>query len=134
MAGTLRKLLNVRKKKKSGKPDFIRQEGYRHVKLKAKWRRPRGRHSKLRKGEKARGKKPSAGYSSPKSVKGLTTEGLTRVYVSNREELANVDPKTDLVVIRAGVGRKKRMEIAAEAERLKVKVQNAYRARLPGSG
>ncbi len=133
MSEIIERLLKIRKKKKARKPDFMRQEGYRHVKLKPKWRRPRGRHSKLRKGEKARGRKPSTGYSSPKPVKGLTANGLTRVYVSNKEELANVDPKTSLVVIRAGVGKKKRLEIAAESEKLKLNVQNAYRATLPGS-
>ena len=132
--GIITKLLKIRKKKKAKKPDFIRQEGYRHVRLKAKWRRPRGRHSKLRKGEKARGKKPSLGYSSPKAVKGLTSNGLKTVYVSNKDELAKVDPKAEVVVIiRSGVGKKKRLEIALEAEKLKVDVQNAYRASIPGS-
>jgi large subunit ribosomal protein L32e len=126
------KLLGIRKKKKAKKPAFIRQEGYRHKKLADTWRRPRGRHSKLRKGEKARGKKPSTGFSSPKAVKGLSASGLKRVYVSNTEDLKNLDSKKEIAVIRSAVGRKKRMEIAAEAENLKVRVQNAYRAKLPG--
>ncbi len=133
MVEIIKKMLSIRKKKKARKPDFKRQEGYRHARLKIKWRRPRGRHSKLRKGEKARGKKPSIGYSSPAAVKGLTSNGLKQVHVSNKDDLAKVDPKTEIAVISSGVGKKKRMEIALEAEKLKVDVQNAYRAVIPGS-
>jgi large subunit ribosomal protein L32e len=133
MADDIKKMLNVRKKRKAKKPDFRRQEGYRHVRLKDAWRRPRGRHSKLRKGRKARGKKPSAGYGSPRLVKGLDNQGMKVVYVSNRDELTGLNPKTDVAVIRSGVGKKKRFEIALEAEKLRVKVKNAYRVVLPGS-
>ncbi len=129
----LSKLLKVRKKKKARKPDFRRQEGYRLARLNDAWRRPRGRHSKLRKGRKARGKKPSAGYGSPTVVKGLDHQGMRVVYVSNREELTGLNPKTEVAVIRSGVGKKKRFEIALEAEKLRVKVKNAYRVVLPRS-
>jgi len=131
-AGIVKKSLKIRKKEKAKKPDFRRQEGYRHVKLGDSWRRPRGRHSKLRKGEKPRGKKPSTGYSSPKAVRGLSPDGFKIVYVSNPNELAKLNPKTEVAVIRSAVGKKKRLEIALKAEKMKVKVQNAYRARLPG--
>ncbi|UCD03035.1 MAG: 50S ribosomal protein L32e [Candidatus Aenigmatarchaeota archaeon] len=127
-----KKMLTARKKKKARKPGFRRQEGYRHKRLGDAWRRPRGRHSKLRMGEKARGKKPSPGYSSPKAVKGLTSKGLRKVYVSNVEDLKGIDPNKEIAVIKSGVGKKKRMEIAAEASSMKVKVENAYRVKLPG--
>ncbi len=133
MVEVIKKLLKLRKKKKAKKPDFKRQEGFRHVKLKDSWRRPRGRHSKLRKGRKARGKKPSMGFSSPKAVKGLTKNGMKVVYVSNKEELTGIDPKTQEAVIRSNVGKKKRFEIALEAEKLKVNVQNAYKVSMPVS-
>jgi large subunit ribosomal protein L32e len=131
--GIISKLLSVRKKKKAKKPAFMRQEGYRHKRLGDSWRRPRGRHSKLRKGEKARGRKPSVGYSSPRAVKGLTAEGKKPVHVSNRADLEKLDPKREVAVIKAGVGKKKRMEIAREAEEKKIEVLNAYRYKLPAS-
>ena len=133
MTGIISKLLKLRKKKKAKKPDFIRQEGYRKVKLKDVWRRPRGRHSKLRKGLKTRGKKPSLGFGSPKAVKGMTKNGFIPVHISNIEELKKIDKKTEIVIIRSNVGKKKRLEIAQEAEKLNVNISNAYRAKLPGS-
>ena len=127
----VKKLLSVRKKKKAKKPDFRRQEGFRHVRLSDSWRRPRGRHSKLRKGKKAREKKPSPGYSSPKPVRG-TVGGLIKVYVSNSQDLKGIDPNKEIAVVKSAVGKKKRLEIAQAASEMKIKVENAYKARLPG--
>lgn len=45
--------LKLRKRMKRKKPTFRRQESAKHVRLKGTWRRPRGRHSKLRKTRKA---------------------------------------------------------------------------------
>ncbi|MCD6496215.1 MAG: 50S ribosomal protein L32e [Candidatus Aenigmarchaeota archaeon] len=131
--GIISRLLKLRKKKKAKKPSFRRQEGNKYKRLKETWRRPRGRHSKLRKGKKSRGKKPSAGYSSPKAVRGLTSRGLELVYVSNVNDLKAVDPKRQEAVIRSAVGRKKRLEIAKEAENLGITVQNAYRVKVRGA-
>jgi large subunit ribosomal protein L32e len=124
------KMLKVRTKKKSKKPDFKRQEGYRYKRLDDSWRRPRGRHSKLRKSEKARGKKPSIGYSSPASVRGLTKQGYEPVLVSNKSDLEMIDPEKHIAVIRSPVGKKKRMEIIAAAEEKKIKMLNAYKFKL----
>lgn len=127
------RLLNIRKAKKAKKPGFRRQEGNKYERLENKWRRPRGRHSKLRKSKKSRGKKPSPGYSSPGAVKGLTRKGLVPVYISNINDLRNIDRKTQEAVIRSTVGRKKRLEIAKEAETLGVRVRNAYRVKTVGA-
>lgn len=125
--------LRIRKKAKKKKPSFRRQEGYRYKRLSDSWRRPRGRHSKLRKGEKARGKKPSVGYRSPDEVRNLTRDGYIPVHVSNKADLGKIDPKKEVAVIRSSVGRKKRMEIVTEAEKMKIKVLNAYKFKMPGS-
>lgn len=125
------RLLRVRKKRKAKKPDFRRQEAYRYVRLKDEWRKPKGRHSKLRKGEKARGKKPSVGHMSPPGVKGLTKQGYKPVLVSNKASLSGIDPAHEAVVIGSSVGKKKKMEIVIEAERMKIKILNAYKFKFP---
>ncbi len=131
--GLISRLLSIRKKKKAKKPDFVRQESYRHVKLDDSWRRPTGRHSKLRKGLKTRGKKPSAGFGSPIAVKGLIGSGKAPVHVSTVSDLKAIDKKTQCAVIRSAVGRKKRMDIAKEAEGLGIEVVNAYREKVRSS-
>lgn len=131
--GFLSKLLRIRRKAKRKKPDFERQEGYRYKRLKEGWRRPRGRHSKLRKSEKARGRKPGTGYMSPAAVRGLTGQGLEAVLVSNRDDVLKMDPKKQAAVIRSAVGKKKRMEIISEAEKRQIRLLNAYRFKLAQS-
>ena len=66
-------------------------------------------------------------------MRGLTSRGLELVYVSNVNGLRAVDPKRQEVVIRSAVGRKKRLEIAKEAENLGITVQNAYRVKVQGA-
>ncbi len=103
---------------------FKRQEGYRLVKLKKKWRRPRGRHSKLRMHEKARGRYPGPGYRSPKLTRGLTRSGLREVRVSNPKEVGNADPEKDLIVIASSVGNKKAWDIVKAAKSKGIKLRN----------
>ena len=102
----LKSTLAKRKKVKKKKPGFKRQEGYRMVKLKKSWRRPRGRHSKLRKGEKSKGKRPTPGYGSPKSVRGLTRNGYVEVRVCTPKDLERMDPHKDAALISSTVGRR----------------------------
>jgi len=126
------KLLKLRTKIKRKKPEFNRQEGYRFVRLKDKWRKPRGRHSKLREKRSVRGRMPDPGWGSPKAVRGLTKDGFRPVRVATKSDLAKLDKQKDAAVIAAGVGRKKRMEIIVEAEGIGVKVLNAYKLKLKG--
>jgi large subunit ribosomal protein L32e len=120
----LKSVLGVRKKVKKRKPGFKRQEGYRMVKLKKSWRRPRGRHSKLRKAEKAKGPRPSPGYGSPRSVRGLTRHGYVEVMVSSPEDLDRMDPNKDSALISSTVGRRKREDILKKALDLNIQVIN----------
>lgn len=117
-----RPILKVRKRVKRKKPGFKRQEGYRLKKLKRAWRRPRGRHSKLRKHEKARGRLPRVGYGSPKSVRGLTRYGYKEVRVSNPNDLEKLNPEKEIALISSSVGKKKRTEIMKKAEEKKIKI------------
>ncbi|MCK4715035.1 MAG: 50S ribosomal protein L32e [Candidatus Aenigmarchaeota archaeon] len=116
--------LRARKTLKGKKPAFQRQEGYRHVKLKDGWRRPRGKQSKLRMREKARGSLPGAGYGSPRGVRGLNRLGYREVLVNTPSELADLNPREEMAVIAGAVGRKKREEIVRFAQEKKIHVSN----------
>jgi large subunit ribosomal protein L32e len=116
--------LKARKKIKKKKPGFKRQEGFKHVKLSDSWRRPRGRHSKMRKKEKARGSHPSIGYSSPRSVRGLDKFGYREVRVSRPGDIEGINPKEEVVIISGSVGKRKRTEIVKAAEERRVRVKN----------
>lgn len=100
----------MRKKKKSKKPDFVRQDCHK-VRLKRKWRRPRGLQSKVRLGFRGRHKKVSSGYRSPKSVRGLHKSGLKEVIVTSLKDIEDVSKKTNGAIISAKLGAKKKYKI-----------------------
>jgi large subunit ribosomal protein L32e len=92
------------------------------------WRKPKGRHNKLRRQIKAKGPLPRPGYGSPSAVRGLHPCGLSDILVHNEAMLASLDPKVHAVRIAAGVGMKKKMEIQKTALDAGLKVLNPRQA------
>lgn len=91
-------------------------------KKKRKWRKPRGRHSKVRKKRKGYVKPVSIGYGKPKEKKGLI-KGLKPVVVHNVEELKKVK-QDEIVIIASGIGKKKKIEMAKTILENNIKVLN----------
>jgi len=112
----------IRAKKK--RPDFVRQESWRYVRLDEAWRRPRGRDSKMRLEVKGWPPKAKVGYGSPRTVRGLHPSGYQEVLVHNPEELRKLDPAKQAARIAGPVGKKKRIEIIELAKELGIKVLN----------
>ncbi len=121
------RLLRLRRVLKRKKPEFLRQNWFRFPKLGEKWRRPKGRHSKVRRHEKGKGFLPKPGYRSPKEVRGLHARGLKEVRVFTPEEVTNLDPKKHAIRIAAQVGRRKRIEIMNLAKQAGIRVLNPLR-------
>jgi large subunit ribosomal protein L32e len=118
------KALKTRKRVKKKKPEFNRPESWRYVKLKKSWRRPRGLDHKMRRKIKGWPATVSTGYKGPKVARGLHPSGYREVLVHNPADLAKIDPKIEAARIAHTVGKKKRVEIVAEAEKLEVFILN----------
>lgn len=109
---------------KRKKPKFLRKDWNKKSKLgkrrkkKQVWRKPKGRHNKLREKRKGHGKMPSIGYSQPKEIRGKI-KGLVPVLVHNVKELEKV--KNGEIAIFASVGKKKKIEMAKKAKELNIK-------------
>ena len=85
------RLLEIRRRIKSRKPEFIRQDYHKKPGLKRKWRKPKGLHSKLRLNKRGKYKKVSKGYRSPWQVRGLHKTGLEERIVNNIKQLDGLD-------------------------------------------
>ena len=117
------KSLELRKKIKSKKPKFLRQDGHKKAKLKNVWRAPKGRQSKMRLKKKGKRKQPSLGYSSPKEVRGLSPKGLKPIMINNIHELSNIK-EGEGIILSGKIGNKKRLEIIKKIQELKLNLLN----------
>ena len=106
------------------RPAFKRQEWFRYSKLGESWRRPKGIHSKMKRGLKRRPPVVDIGFRGPAEVRGLHPSGFEEVMVYNVEGLEGIDPKVQAVRIGGTVGTKKRIVIQERADELGIRVLN----------
>lgn len=119
------RLLKIRAEKKRKKPKFKRQETWKLKRFKnhPKWRRPRGKRSKMRTKEGAKPKLPSIGYRSPKEVRGFHPSGLKEVRVENLFDVEKVDAET-IVRISGRIGNRKKIEVVKALHEKKIRMCN----------
>ena len=107
------------------KAKFNRQEYARYKKLGTnKWRRPRGKTSKMRRYEAGKPAMPAIGYGSPRATRGLHPSGYKDVLVRNMRELENIDPELEAARISSSVGARKKTLMVDKASELGIKVLN----------
>ena len=118
------RLLEVRKKLKARKPDFIKQDAHKKKRVSVKWRKPRGMDSKMRQHFRGYRQSVSKGWKSPAEVRGLHPSGFNPVMIHNPAEIAKLDPKKDGVMLSSTVGIRKRLDILKKAKEKGIKVLN----------
>ncbi|MGC8691725.1 MAG: 50S ribosomal protein L32e [Thermoplasmata archaeon] len=106
------------------RPAFLRQEWFRYKKLGKAWRRPKGKHSKMRERKKYRPPMVDSGYRGPKKVRGLHPSGYRDILVYNVKQLMEINPEMDAIRIAGSVGKRKRKEIYERAKSLGIKILN----------
>ena len=108
--------------------EFIRQDYMRHSKIGKnrkklqKWRRPKGRDSKMRLGMKGYPKQVRVGYKSSKKESGKIN-GLSVQLVHNLKEL--ISAEKNKIIILARIGAKKKIELMKTANEKGIKILNA---------
>ncbi len=106
---------------------FIRADSFRYSRIGKnrpklqKWRRPRGKHNKLRLKRAGHSKQPGIGYRKSRKQTGKI-KNLLPVLVHNVKDLQEL--KKANIVILARVGMKKKFEIIKEAEKLGITIFN----------
>lgn len=119
-----KRALAIRKRIKSKKPNFKRQESWRYKRVEKSWRKPRGLDSKMRKKVKGWPKSVKVGYRGPKKLRGLHPSGYAEVLIRTVDDVNEVDPKTQAIRIAHTVGAKKRVEISARATERGIRILN----------
>lgn len=107
---------------------FIRQESIRHSKIGKnrkkiqKWRRPKGRHSKMRLKRKSYPISPSVGYKTSRKTRGKI-KNKNPVLVENSKSLENLG-KENILIFSGTLGARKKMELIKRAGELGLEIQN----------
>lgn len=109
---------------KRSKPKFKRWMSDSYGRLSESWRRPRGRHSKVKRKEKGKVPMPTVGWGAKASERGLHPSGFMEVVVCSFTDLKRLDAKSQAAKISSTVGGRKRAEIVKAAEGMKIRVLN----------
>lgn len=123
--------LALRRRLKSKKPKFRRQESWRYKRVSEVWRKPDGVDSKMRRKKKGWPKSVEVGYRGPKVARGLHPSGYTEVLIHTVDDVEKVDPKAQAIRIAHAVGARKRIEITARAREKGVHVLNPREVEKP---
>ena len=121
-----KELLAFRARKNKKKPAFNRTDIYKKIKLRNKnrWRKPRGKQSKIRLQKGGHQAMPSPGWGSPKEVKGFHKSGLRPVVVHAITDLEKLKKGEDGAIIGKSVGNFKRLELIKKLEEKGIRILN----------
>ena len=103
---------------------FKRQESWRLKRVKPAWRRPRGGTSRIRLEISGWPRKPSVGFRTKGSIRGLHPSGLEERLVKQERDFDGVDPKRHIIRLAHQLGEKKRLVFLEKARQLNVKIAN----------
>ncbi len=120
----MKNALAHRRAVKKKKPNFIRQDAHKKVKVSNNWRKPKGSDSKMRVSRKGYHRCVRVGWGSPNSIKGFTREGLEPVVVACKKDIESIDSKSQCIIIQASVGTKKRLDLIVFAKEKDIKIEN----------
>lgn len=117
-------LLELRNKLKKKKPEFVRQDAHKIKRLKKKWRKPKGLHSKMRHGFRGYRRCVQVGWGSPAKVKGLHKSGMKMRVVHSIKDMIGIDNAKEGIIISRKLGLRKKLQVIDIAIKNKITVFN----------
>lgn len=113
------------------KPKFVRSEGFRYKRLrKSGWKKPKGRHHKMRTYLGGKPLSPNVGYRRRRDLRGLHPSGFREVLVDNPAQLAALNKEKEAVRLSGRLGALKAAKIMEESKKLGLKILNPRKARV----
>ena len=103
--------------------EFKRKDLHKKKRLPDKWRKPKGITNKMGLKRKGHRVKVSPGFGTKNSDKATHKSGLKIITITNKEQLKSVNSKLQGIII-GKTGKKKKLEIIEEAEKLKITILN----------
>lgn len=120
----MKELLELRKKMNAKRPVFAISNKHKRIRvMRCSWRKPRGHHNKEKLGKHGKKAVVNIGYRSPRLVRNLSNDGLEKVKVYCLNDLKNIDPQKQCVLI-SSVGMKKKQSLLEECKKQSLKVFN----------
>jgi large subunit ribosomal protein L32e len=102
---------------------FIRKDAHKKKRLALVWRKPKGITNKQRLQRLGHAIRVKVGFGTKKEDRNKNKQGLMIVTVATLAELQKINPKTQAALL-AGVGKKRKMELIAEAQKHKITLVN----------
>lgn len=120
----IKRMLELRSRIKSKKPEFIRQDTDIRIRVRnnSKWRKPKGIHSKMRHHRRGKRKLPSPGYGAPAKVRGFHASGAKPMSVENESQIP--ESREYGVIIPGKVGMRKKAAIIKKANEKGISILN----------
>ncbi|MBI3859951.1 MAG: 50S ribosomal protein L32e [Thaumarchaeota archaeon] len=120
----MKALVVKRKELAEHRPEFVRQESWRYVRIHPEWRRPKGVDNKVRRQDKGWPALVKVGYRGPVESRGIHPSGHIEVLVYKVSDLDGLVPGRNVARIGGTVGAKKREAILTRANELGLRVVN----------
>ncbi len=124
MAADIKQLLAIRKIAKRRKPKFIRAGYGDRKRINDKWRKPDGRHTKLRHQFAGHPKKVKPGFRTNRLVRGLHQSGLIPVVINSLNHISLLNKAHHGAIIGKNVGNRKRLLIIQELQKHGISILN----------
>lgn len=120
----IKKLLEIRKNRRTKRHHFRRQGYGIYHRIKDQWRKPKGRHSKQRHQAAGHAKIVKPGFRTNKLIRGMDKTGLIPVLVNSMAHIPLLDKNVHGAVICGNVGDRKRLHLLLELKKHGIKVLN----------
>jgi large subunit ribosomal protein L32e len=108
------KLLKFKNELKKKNPEPRRIEKHRHPALPDNWRKPKGHHSKIRRGKKWELRMPKIGRRTPKALQNTDKFGRELIKINTIEDLKKLG-ENNIGILSKKMGLKKKLEIAKKS-------------------